>query len=339
MTSRAMSAGTVETQSGSGRQPASAVANGDGPQPTDNAETIMTDVQQAVPVAGEYRKTATIRASQWWKMGDHPAVREYDDIDGTGNTVPWVDTLEGGHVVTPGDWIATGIQGEHWPIKNDVFLSSYAPVDPAMDFGEAIDPNASHNRRSRLTEPARKADRLGEGVKLPADIAEHVLSLGRVEWGQTPAHDAEGHGQHVATSVRLTAEHFGQEGDQHMHGLWLAGTETVLCHTGTSPNAPKTTQALVGAWNWLVDQASAATSSDPTHTREAEWKPMDDAPIERFVLVSLADGSEEDVVEAMQYHKDGWKMFGCNGGRSINPVAWMEKPLPFRAALFAGSAQ
>lgn len=94
-------------------------------------------------------------------------------------------------------------------------------------------------------------------MDIPEDIASHVLRLGRVEWGQTHAHDAEGHGAHVAESVRKTADTFGQTEGQHMHGLWLEGTETVLCHTGTSPNAPKTTQALVGAWNWLVDQAEA----------------------------------------------------------------------------------
>lgn len=49
-----MSAGTAETRSGSGRQPASAVANGDGPQTTDNRENIVTtSEQQAVPVAQE----------------------------------------------------------------------------------------------------------------------------------------------------------------------------------------------------------------------------------------------------------------------------------------------
>ena len=75
-------------------------------------------------------------------------------------------------------------------------------------------------------------------VGIPEDILAHVAKLGRVEWGQTHAHDAEGHGAHVAESVRKTAEAFDQTGDQHMHGLWLEGTETVLCHTGTSPNAP-----------------------------------------------------------------------------------------------------
>lgn len=121
-----------------------------------------------------------------------------------------------------------------------------------------------------LSHPCKSGE--GAGVAIPADIAEHVLSLGRVEWGQTHAHDAEGHGRHVADSVRITAANFGQDGDQRMHGLWLAGTETVLCHTGTSPNAPKTTQAIVGAWNWLVDQASGAPVPDATQTREAEGK-------------------------------------------------------------------
>jgi len=79
----------------------------------------------------EYRKTATIHALQWWKMGDHPAVvlksapNRYAD-----EGVPWINTLEGGHIVTPGDWIATGIKGEHWPIKPNIFASTYEPVEP-----------------------------------------------------------------------------------------------------------------------------------------------------------------------------------------------------------------
>ncbi|CAB4189843.1 hypothetical protein UFOVP1288_19 [uncultured Caudovirales phage] len=81
----------------------------------------MTD-QPEREVELEYRKTATIRAVQWFKPGDHPAVEPYADQHG------WCPTLEGGHVVTPGDWIATGIKGEHWPIKPDVFAATYEPV-------------------------------------------------------------------------------------------------------------------------------------------------------------------------------------------------------------------
>lgn len=94
-------------------------------------------------------------------------------------------------------------------------------------------------------------------ARLPADIAERVLATGYVEWGQTPALSPEAHGAHVAASCRLTAEHFGQQDDQHMHGLYPIGTETVVCHTGTSPNSALNARALTGAWNWLVDLAKA----------------------------------------------------------------------------------
>jgi hypothetical protein len=37
----------------------------------------------------------------------------------------WIDTLEGGHIVCPGDWIITGVKGEQYPCKNDVFQATY----------------------------------------------------------------------------------------------------------------------------------------------------------------------------------------------------------------------
>ena len=43
----------------------------------------------------------------------------------------WIDTLEGGHIVCPGDWIITGIKGEHYPCKPDSFTASYEPVEEA----------------------------------------------------------------------------------------------------------------------------------------------------------------------------------------------------------------
>ena len=79
----------------------------------------------------EFRKTATIRASQWFKLGDHPAVMPYYKDGHTNDLMGdkgWIDTLEGGYIVTPGDWIATGAQGEHWPIKPDIFAATYEPV-------------------------------------------------------------------------------------------------------------------------------------------------------------------------------------------------------------------
>ena len=75
------------------------------------------------------KKPVVIEATQWFKHGDHPAVllksnpHRYAD-----DPVPWIDTLEGGHIVTPGDWIITGVKGENYPCKPDIFEMTYEPV-------------------------------------------------------------------------------------------------------------------------------------------------------------------------------------------------------------------
>lgn len=44
----------------------------------------------------------------------------------------WIDTLEQGHRVCPGDWIITGVEGERYPCKPSIFEASYeAPAAPA----------------------------------------------------------------------------------------------------------------------------------------------------------------------------------------------------------------
>ena len=41
----------------------------------------------------------------------------------------WIDTLEGGHIVCPSDWIITGIRGEKYPCKDDIFKETYEEID------------------------------------------------------------------------------------------------------------------------------------------------------------------------------------------------------------------
>ena len=36
-----------------------------------------------------------------------------------------IDTLEGVHIVCPGDWIITGVKGERYPCKPDIFEMTY----------------------------------------------------------------------------------------------------------------------------------------------------------------------------------------------------------------------
>lgn len=86
------------------------------------------------------KKPVVIEAVQWFKHGDHPAVLPPHYGGGTAynyaaehgldvDTLGWVPTLEAGHVVSPGDWIITGIQGENYPCKPDIFAATYEAVD------------------------------------------------------------------------------------------------------------------------------------------------------------------------------------------------------------------
>jgi hypothetical protein len=74
------------------------------------------------------KKPIIIEATQWFKHGDHPAVEPATCIRPENG---WVETLEGGHVVTPGDWIITGVKGEHYPCKPDIFKATYQMVEEA----------------------------------------------------------------------------------------------------------------------------------------------------------------------------------------------------------------
>lgn len=39
-----------------------------------------------------------------------------------------IATLEGTMEASPGDWIITGVKGEKYPIKNEIFRMTYEPV-------------------------------------------------------------------------------------------------------------------------------------------------------------------------------------------------------------------
>ena len=40
-----------------------------------------------------------------------------------------VQTLEGRHIASPGDWIIRGVEGELYPCKPNIFAQTYEPVD------------------------------------------------------------------------------------------------------------------------------------------------------------------------------------------------------------------
>lgn len=47
-----------------------------------------------------------------------------------GPSLLWeIKTLEGWHIVSNHDWIITGVKGERYPCKPDIFELTYEPVD------------------------------------------------------------------------------------------------------------------------------------------------------------------------------------------------------------------
>ena len=109
------------------------------------------------------KKPVVIEATQWFKNGDHPKDDVWRRFEDTGlmPTEPregavvrhyrhpsyigrrkkcskcgqimhlhgWVDTLEDGHIVCIGDWIITGVKGEFYPCKPDIFEATYEKVE------------------------------------------------------------------------------------------------------------------------------------------------------------------------------------------------------------------
>ena len=42
---------------------------------------------------------------------------------------PFIKTLEGNHLISKGDYIVTGIKGERYPVKPDIFHATYELVE------------------------------------------------------------------------------------------------------------------------------------------------------------------------------------------------------------------
>lgn len=105
------------------------------------------------------KKPIVVEAHRWMENGDHPEddckpvtwkdetfmsegkVVRYFRHPGVGSQTVcphcerimhwhgWIDTLEGGHTVCPGDWIITGVKGEYYPCKPDIFKMTYEVVN------------------------------------------------------------------------------------------------------------------------------------------------------------------------------------------------------------------
>ena len=84
------------------------------------------------------KRPVVVEVVQWHKVGDDPDVVKESDgraacgyCHGVMSLHGWLKTLEGGHVVCPGDWIITGVKGEKYPCKADIFAATYDLIGEA----------------------------------------------------------------------------------------------------------------------------------------------------------------------------------------------------------------
>ena len=77
------------------------------------------------------KKPVVIEAEQYWPNGKTPdgviwtAVDPHDPSKGNHRVVK---TLEGDMKVSEGDWVITGVKGEKYPCKPDIFEATYEKV-------------------------------------------------------------------------------------------------------------------------------------------------------------------------------------------------------------------
>ena len=79
----------------------------------------------------KYRKTALIEAEQF--DGTDEMANKYNmlwELDLREDMlIPYLPTREGNMFIKKGDWFATGVDGEHWAIDQDIFERTYERVD------------------------------------------------------------------------------------------------------------------------------------------------------------------------------------------------------------------
>lgn len=209
----------------------------------------MTEQQRFV------KKPVEISATQWFRNGDHPLDhhpmdtknptdedrKRYDDYLATegkvvryyrhpevsgkatcqkcGNVMHrhgWIDTLEGGHIVCPGDWIITGVQGEHYPCKPDIFEATYQPAGDQHPDDAAVDrfATAMKAKLAKKRADGRGGWQTASEAHLSALLHEHVAKGDPVDVANL-AMMLHQIGQRVAALSHAEGEAFGWFTEDH----------------------------------------------------------------------------------------------------------------------------
>ena len=75
------------------------------------------------------KKPVVIDAEQWFPGRDVDGVVEQPPSGPNEEPIGIVKTLEGDMIARPGDWIITGVEGEKYPCKDEIFQKTYEPAN------------------------------------------------------------------------------------------------------------------------------------------------------------------------------------------------------------------
>ena len=70
----------------------------------------------------KFRKKPVVIEAELYKPGMEDGFDEEMKL-------PYIKKLDGRHCISPGDWIITGIKGERYPCKPDIFEATYEPAE------------------------------------------------------------------------------------------------------------------------------------------------------------------------------------------------------------------
>jgi hypothetical protein len=169
------------------------------PAVSESPDTVSVPKDNAREELKRYRKKpVVIQAAQWFKIGDHAAVeRPWSNkadyrcpncgkgwgCHGVIKTLE--DSQDGGHFVCPGDWIITGVQGENYACKPDIFDKTYGSEGEAADALERVTREEKSlrkyaNERDQmcdiLRDRAQAAEAEAERLRADAERYQHLRS-------------------------------------------------------------------------------------------------------------------------------------------------------------------
>lgn len=170
-------------------------------------------------MSNQYRKKpVVIEAVQWFKEGDHPAVHA-DQRSPTGWAIYTLENTEIKHEVTPGDWIITGVQGEHYPCKPAIFAATYEPADFDATPGEEAHSVVEWSAERVATLLAQRDAPPKDGTALHAWAMQLVRDVAAQQAAQPVASIADW--EEIGTVLASVADNLG---DMPISDEWAAKT-------------------------------------------------------------------------------------------------------------------